>query len=164
MAFDPTVFNNSQQPGISADELNKFGTGIKDAHDSIDEINDTLSDLTTLSLGEKFTGRYWRDGKKIYSNLIDFGTLPDTSTKEISTGVDDLEHLTCPISGWTYKDNSIDSFPLPFVSTAGSQYFIDLCLTDDNKVRIRTGTDRSDMKAYVVLKYTKTTDEVVSNE
>ena len=164
MAYSPNLWENNNPPAVSADNLRHMETGIKDAHDSIDTINTSIENLTTYSLDEINTGKTWIDGKPIYKKIYDIGTLPNTGTKEIATGVDDLEHLVCPIKGWTYKDNSIDSFPLPFVSTAGVTYFIDLCLTNDNKIRIRTGNDRSDMKAYVILKYTKTTDEVVSNE
>ena len=123
---------------------------------AINENNTNIVGLETYSLNETDTGKIWIDGSKIYRKVIDFGALPNTATKEIDMNINDYRQLAEPVRGFTYKNNVSDSFPLPYISTAGDIYNIDLAVTTNNKIRLRTKTDRSDVNAYIILEYIKT--------
>jgi hypothetical protein len=117
-----------------------------------------LQGNTTYSLIETDTGKTWINGKPIYRKVIDFGTLPNNDTKEINPNIQNFERLTEPIKGFTYNTSNSESFPLPFSSVTDIIYNIDLLITGEGTIRVRTKVDRSTISAYIIIEYTKTTD------
>lgn len=125
-------------------------------------IKEYVDNGDVYSFNEVKTNKIWIDKNGVkhacYKKVYDCGELPNTGIKEINMDINNFSHLIEPIRGFTYKDNGVDSFPLPNANITDIQYVIDLSLTATQTIRIRTGTDRSMLKAYVILEYTKTTD------
>lgn len=111
---------------------------------------------TTYSLNETNTGKTWIDGKPIYRKIINFGSLPNASSKEVNSNISDLDNIVKFIGVAMAQDKT--TYCLPYVSTTSSTYFIDLTFTSSETIRIRTSVDRSNMNGYVTIEYTKTSD------
>lgn len=92
----------------------------------------------------------WIDGKTIYRKTIDFGTLPNSTTKSVAHGISGISQVIkisgTAVSGGTY-------FPLPHASTAAASS-IEITVTGTNIV-IGAGQDRRGLTAVVTLEYTK---------
>ena len=95
----------------------------------------------------------WIDGKPLYRKVIDFGYLPDTDTKKISTGLTNVKYH----SMMCITNDSESSLALTVPDTFGTapmRLFID----SEGLLSINTQSDRTSFYAYVILEYTKTTD------
>jgi hypothetical protein len=105
------------------------------------------------SPSEVNTGFTWVYGKDIWKKTINFGTLPNSTTKTVAHGasLDTLINYECvsvAVSG--------SRLPLPFVNTnlATTTSYIAMFF-DDTNITIVTGNDRSSLSTYVTLYYTK---------
>lgn len=107
------------------------------------------------SLDEQIVGT-WIDGKPLYQKTIDCGSLPDTTYKEIETGLDTTANVV-NLFGYTTRIEG-ERMPLPFVSEKDSSQCIRVYITAERKIYISTGTNRIKWSAYITLQYTKTTD------
>lgn len=115
-----------------------------------DNLNHNFNELNkanTYSTDEQVIG-IWIDGKPIYRKVIDIGTLPNATNKEINTGLDST--VVRPIRMYGYAYNSSGGFmTLPYIITdSGSIY---LQYLSSNKIRVTASSDRSSMNGYVVL-------------
>ena len=98
----------------------------------------------------------WTDGKPLYEKTIDCGALPNNTTKTVSHGISNFEHMV-GYSGVAFMPN-INDIPIPFVHNASLGdnvcFFI-----DSSEITLRTSSDKSGYTAsYITLRYTKTTD------
>lgn len=108
--------------------------------------------ISSYSTSEVDTGFTWIDGKHIYKKTINFGTLPNNTTKNVAHGITNIGNVI-KIEGWTYA-SSQGWFPLPFASTGS--YPIEVKATATNVVIVTT-IDRSSIgTCYITLYYTKT--------
>lgn len=111
------------------------------------------------STTETKTNKVWIDGKPIYRTVVDFGALPNNTTKHINTTITGVETVT------DYKGIALNSagsaLCLPFIPDNGSNnysisLFLDALATG---IYIWTGMDRSAFtRSYVTIEYTKTTN------
>lgn len=108
-----------------------------------------------MQLGVEYrtTERY--RGKPVYCKLVDFGALPNNTTKNVSLNIDNPEYLV-GIWGNSNKNISIPSNNFGGSMVDGSN--IVAIWTNLLGVYISTNEDRSDHSAIVLVKYTKTTD------
>lgn len=102
----------------------------------------------------------WIDGKPIYRKVIDFGALPNNTTKTYDTGDLKIDTFTEPIRGTTESATGFCS-GVPFVHIGNNSYGVSINYNKNtNKISVQTGYDRSvQIKTYVILEYTKTTDQ-----
>lgn len=114
--------------------------------------SDAVAESLSYSTTEQKTGGYWIDGKPIYRKAFSCGNLLDNDMLVINTGITDVDKWV-KIEGLAYTTSVL--VPLPYV--AGTNFMITL-LVQNNQINIRTSSDRTSYKAYVVLEYTKTTD------
>ena len=106
----------------------------------------------------------WIDGKPLYQIVVDLGQLPSSSgTYCRGTTIADLDKMIY-IGGFMYNFTSNDMFaPLPF-PTGGSSMFSSRYIgmrfdnTSGRGVQLYCSGDFSALKAYAILRYTKTTD------
>lgn len=114
-------------------------------------------DFTTLSgnysTSEINTGFTWVDGKTIYKKTINFGTLPDTTTKTMPHGITNLGTLIS-VEGAAKSTGGSPYFQLP-INFPGTEATSIRAFVDSTDVRVGTGMDRTDYTAYVTLYYTK---------
>lgn len=113
-------------------------------------------DPNDYSTTEKIVGS-WVDGKPLYQKTINFGTLPNTSQKEVSHNISNLKRAV-DITGYFYGSTVVGA-PLPYPpNVPQSNNGLELWTTS-SKVIIRSNVDMSAFtECYVTLKYTKTTD------
>ncbi len=96
----------------------------------------------------------WINGKPIYQKTIDCGVLPNSSEKQVSTGLTNVNVID--IRGYSYRPSDDTLFPLPCVATSNAQVSV---YYSSGKIYLTTFTDRTaftDTK--VTIQYTKTTD------
>lgn len=107
------------------------------------------------STTEQNTGATWIDGKPIYKKTIDFGSLPNNSTKNVAHGISNLGDVI-DIRG-TAK-TSWGTYQLPLVFSGQDVNYITNVSVNATNISMSNSADRSGFTAYVTLYYTKTTD------
>lgn len=135
------------------------GTGLDDGAVTTAKIDDeavTASkiDFTTFEYGttERVVGK-WIDGKSVYQKVINFGALPNNTTKNVAHGISSLNWL---VSVDAIAKDSATFIPLPLSSTVGLANQVSLTVNASD-ITIITGMDRTSYtQCYVVLNYTKT--------
>lgn len=136
----------------------KIGTG---AISSYDKIGDDVIQARNLvpaigdySTSEQDTGFTWIDGKHIYKKTVNFGALPNTSAKTVSTGITNLDYL---IAFEGVATNGVTIFSIPSLRIGNAVLEIGIWFSKvQAEVTIETGNNRSDFNAYITLYYTKT--------
>lgn len=96
----------------------------------------------------------WIDGKPLYRKIIDYGTLPNTTTRTLEHNISNVDIFT-KVEG--IANDGITFLPLPY---AHSNVAFNVVLnTTKTYVSIATNSDRTTYtKTYITLEYTKTTD------
>ena len=103
------------------------------------------------STDEEDTLLLWVDGNKIYRKVIDIGTLPNNTTKQVAHGINYDKIIS--ISGSAYNDTY--SMPIPYVDIVPTASI--KVIMDSTNLTIQTGSDRHDYSANVTITYTKPT-------
>lgn len=114
-------------------------------------------DFTTLAFGnfsttEQNTGFTWIDGRKIYKKTVNFGALPNNTTKSVNHNISNLA-MPVAIDGVAYSSGGF--YSLPVSSPVDISYNISTSV-GTTQVNIRTGRDYSSFSAYITLYYIKT--------
>ncbi len=118
-------------------------------------INNAKFISNTYSTTEAIVGA-WIDGKPIYRKVVNTGTLPNNTTKDVLHNISNLKRAI-QVKGYAYRSSDNFTLPLPTASPTASASI--LTGVYGNYVRITTGTDRSGFtESYVAVDYTKTTD------
>lgn len=110
------------------------------------------------SLEERQIG-VWTDGKPLYQKTIDFGELPNNTTKQVNHNVSNIETVV-EIKGVSYVNNLIYGENLPPV-TAGKAFRASV---RENVVEVSSTDNWTGYNARITFKYTKTTDVAGSGE
>ncbi len=111
------------------------------------------------STTEQKTGAHWIDGKPIYRKVIDWGDMPSNTTAVSKPhGITNMLDVV-KIFG-IYKTSLQPSNPqygcIPIVNpTPEYQTGVWINRTD---LTLRSGDNRSNYRAWIVIEYTKTTD------
>lgn len=112
--------------------------------------------IELYSTNETHTGKYWIDGKPIYRKVINFGTLPNKTFKQVGHNIANLSEFT---EVRAIANNGNGTFlPIPYVPTATNNE--DKIALWVNSVNVRITSNEYDFTAYpncyVILEYTKT--------
>jgi hypothetical protein len=110
--------------------------------------------LSDYKLGEVNTGERWINGQLIYCTIVDFGALPNATTKNVAHNISPIGQLVdlrgiAQAAGPTVRPLPYAPDPAGTVATG-----IQLSLTSTNVV-IKTGADYSTSNGYVFVYYTK---------
>ena len=118
--------------------------------------SDAVSRALSYSMNEVFTGKYWKDGKKIYSKTIDCGALPNATTKVIAHNIINLARfIKIEIISTTSNNNTV---MLPYVSPSSLTAQVGFSVNATN-IEIRSASDyRTYEFTDCTLEYTKQTD------
>ena len=110
--------------------------------------------MQTYNTTESVIGT-WLGTKTLYQKFINFGTLPNSTTKKVEHGISNLSRIIY-MNGYAWRGSDGLMQPIPAVSTnAGYQIS---CSCDYTYINISTSVDRSIFtECYILLKYTKTT-------
>lgn len=144
----PTVYNGKLTITQNGTTLGEF---------TANQSTDTTINLenSSYSTSEVKTNATWIDGKPIYKKTIDFGSLPNNSTKNVAHGISNLGDVI-DIRG-TAK-SSWGTHQLPLVFSGSDVNYITNVSVNATNISMSNSADRSGFTAYVTLWYTKTTD------
>ena len=123
---------------IFIDESEDYVSGIPSASQG----GATLPDYSTT---EYKIERKWIDGKDIWEKVIEFGALPNSTTKKVPLNISFDKIISL--------QGMAGNFPLP-CPRQNPTYGIDTFI-DGSDLTITTGTDRSSLTGYVTIQYTK---------
>ena len=124
---------------------------------SLAELNGKLErkvDNQTLGVGrEIFTGQYLQN-KPIYEKMIECGSLPNKTTKTVSTGLSGLDYFWInPANSMAFNGGA--TYPVPF-SDNSNYNAISVRLTGNGStITIVTANDWSGYAGIISVKYTK---------
>jgi hypothetical protein len=93
----------------------------------------------------------WINGKSVYRKVIDVGSLPNNTTKNVPHGITTIEEL---VDVYGTEENGGAWRPLPNSSTLALTANIAVAV-DATNVIIATGSDRSLETGFVIIEYTK---------
>lgn len=135
-------------------------TAVKQVFNTVDtvaELNGKLErkvDNQTLGVGrEIFTGQYLQN-KPIYEKMIECGSLPNKTTKNVSTGLSGLDYFWInPANSMAFNGGA--TYPVPF-SDNSNYNAISVRLTGNGStITIVTANDWSGYAGIISVKYTK---------
>ena len=110
----------------------------------------------SYSTTEQKTPFTWIDGKPIYKKTVDFGWLPNNTTKNVNHGISNFERLIKAEAAANAGGNWA-MMPLVFQGNS-SNYNVEFQVTS-TYIHMSANTDRSSWRdCAVTLWYTKTTD------
>ena len=111
------------------------------------------SGVINYSETEQDTGTKWLNGETVYQKTINFGALPNTTTKNVDHNISNLSKVL-DIKG-TSSDGS-NVLPIPYINTNQLSSSVQIIVTS-TQVSIRTGANLSSYSdTYITLKYIKT--------
>ena len=101
----------------------------------------------------------WASGDPIYRKVIDVGTLPNGTTKSVSTGLNITSVTPIFLSGYALKTTGeYACMPLPFTTDTNPVYVGYTSTNNIWNIKITTSSNRSSFNGYIVLEYIKTTN------
>lgn len=113
------------------------------------------------STSEVLTNKKWIDGKPVYRKVVSLGSLPNSTNKEVDTGLDytttDLVML-----GFCGGTNGVSYTPIPFTDPASSAKGVGTWIYKsavDSKIYVKMTTDAdwSTYDGYAIVYFTKAT-------
>lgn len=136
-------------------EGDKFSAkDINDTNKAINYINDNYH--AQYSLNERFTGRYWIDGKKVYEKVIPVsGFSSDISVNHSISNFDRALSINLFM-----VNSKKDNYMIPRAHRDNSHDGISVVITKTQlMIEVGPSNDFSHMNGYAIIKYTKTVDE-----
>jgi hypothetical protein len=99
----------------------------------------------------------WINEKPIYRTVVYLSSLPNITYQIYNHNIADIDEYI-NVYGMATRPRDGFSTSLGSVRVDGMDRAIDLRIENKTQYRITTGMDRSDMYAYIIFEYTKTTD------
>lgn len=119
---------------------------------SKEEIDELNAERSTYSTAEKEVGT-WIDGSTIYQKTIDFGALPNNTSKTVAHNISNMNYAV-KIEGVAVAAGN-RTFPLPTPPMADSNVSGIRVEVNTSGVTIRTDTDRTSFTGYITIWYVK---------
>ena len=96
----------------------------------------------------------WIDGSLIYEKVVDLGTLPNATTKNVAHNIANLSNIISVDIVAT--DGSSQWLTVPYTTTnsTDAKYQIGYWMTSTN-ISIKSDWDRSGWTGFAILRYTK---------
>lgn len=162
LKFNPSTGNLTASGDIYAGA----STGIENSNKLVTGADIYSAGLAPInySTSEQNTGQKWIDGKDIYQITVDFGALPNNTTKDVTcTGMGTNVSEVIEITGLAKTGNTGTFIPLCYTSGGNDAnwykwpilYFMRKNDSHYETIRLTTYTDRSSSTAYFTIKYTK---------
>lgn len=119
----------------------------------INAIKTAINNSTNYPTSEMIVGTW--NGKPLYRKLIEFGALPNNTSKSVNTGLNPTAIKIRNMYGVANYANGVN-IPLPYPSGTASEV-VKLSFSGGD-IDITTNSDRSSSSADIVLEYTKNSD------
>lgn len=120
--------------------------------DFVSEIDDVIGERLSYSTTEINTGKKWIDGKDIYQKVVDFGALPNATSKTVIFSFSGIDNIVS-ISGIAKSSGA--TVPMPRVVTSSTGKLDLYANTYNGQIVIETDADYSSYYGYVTIEYTK---------
>ena len=106
------------------------------------------------STAEVDTGRKWIDGKTIYKKTINFGALPNNTTKSVAHGITGITYV---IGAKGFADNGSMGLAvfIPQVSPVNLSWNVSLDITSTDVVITTRDNYASRTRSYITVEYVK---------
>ena len=101
----------------------------------------------SYTTSEQDTGLTWHDGSSIYQKTVNFGALPNSTSKSVAHGITGLD-IVISVEGW-FKDSAPEYVPIVF-NASSSANDIGTYL-DATNIIIITAKNRSGASGYVTI-------------
>lgn len=143
---------NSAVPTLS---LDKEGVGINCAYDEQLgghlQVNGKIVGEDIYSTDEILTNKIWINGKPIYRKVVDFGYLPNNTSKSVNHNISNIDRIiNYDLIAW----NGTSTLAMYQASLS----LMVINVVNKTQCTIITQYDRSSYSAYFTIYYTKTTD------
>lgn len=126
---------------------------VSDVYGDLKNIEEKLKQ--DISKGQEIPTNDCINNKRIYKKIIDFGTLPNATLKNVNHNIPNINNIINIFGIATnISDINKNTIPIPYVDPENILNSISLSSTKD-QVRIKTGTNRSGWNANVTILYTK---------
>ncbi len=124
--------------------------------DFMSKVDEAVEEANEYSTTETVIGK-WIDGKPIYRKVVDFGALPNATTKSVNHNISNIDNWV-NVSALASSSAGI-GLCLPYTDTALATQSI-ACYATATNVKVDAGSiNRSEYtKCKFILEYTKTTD------
>ena len=124
----------------------------------LNDVKEYTNNSNSYSTDEVKTGEKWIDGKPIYRKVVDFGVLPNATTKTVTFDTVSADTWVNVMALAKSTDGTVIN--IPYVDTSAASHSIAYVI-NDGRIQVNTGSvDRSGYnKCYFKLEYTKTTDQ-----
>lgn len=125
--------------------------------EELTELNGKLErkvDNQTLGVGKEiFTGQYLQN-KPIYEKMIECGSLPNKTTKNVSTGLSGLDYFWInPANSMAFNGGA--TYPVPFSDNSNYNAISVRLIGNGSTITIVTANDWSGYACIISVKYTK---------
>lgn len=144
--YDVTPAEYEGTTPLSANNLNQLQTNL---YDYVDE--EKTTSFTTDGSGVKTNMKI--DNNFVYVKRIFCETLPNNTSKTFDLGIDLSTHTIIKLEGYCKSKSNNVGFPLPFTNVSTLGLSIGVNITNDNKINIATGNDRSNYNAWFNVYY-----------
>ena len=115
-----------------------------------------IEDGLIYSTNEVKTDNKWIDGKPIYRKVINFGALPNNTSKSVNHNIQNIKRII-NMYGYSMRPDTSNTFICPNNPTYNS--LTSGMYANETAVTVNTYSDRSSFsETYIILEYTKTTD------
>lgn len=122
-------------------------------HPQANGSNINITPYHIYSTTEHIVGE-WIDGKALYEKTINFGALPNATTKSVAHGISNL-YRVIHLSAIAYSPALSQTLTVPHVGTGA---LVDgmAVFQKDNNVTVQCGRDRTSYtECYITIQYTK---------
>lgn len=117
-----------------------------------------ISNRGSFDYAEYKTADKWVDGKPIYRKVVNFGALPNATTKNLAHGIANMDKYWLDTTNSFVTDSGSSARYLPsFASPQAIGSSWTAYVTAVN-ITVITGSDRSGFTGTFTIRYTKTTD------
>lgn len=148
MRIAKIVTNGSAITSIQQAGTDTAGYSIYNLIPTRNAIKNNYSTVTEVN-----TGAFWIDGKPIYKKTVNFGSLPNNTSKSVAHGITGLDYII-EVTATSQHGSDGSVLVLPYVNPASTDAGIYANTTD---IVVITGGNRTAFtKTYVTLLYTKT--------
>jgi len=128
-----------------------------------EDMSEVISPLPSIknrrfkySTEEQIVGE-WIDGRPVYQKTIEFGELPNNSTKNVAHNISNLERVIGYNTSFIRTTDNLNIF-LNHISGTGTNTLYDVMTVNTTNIVIKSLNDVSNISGYVTLQYIKTTD------
>lgn len=154
---------------VSASDMNEIKTVVNNNANLMGDVStlstgspNVVSSINTISkysTTEQKIGT-WEDGKPLYRKSVFLNSLPNNTSTTYQHNISNVKSIwfdkTACFAIWNYEQDNQFTNDLPYFNYSGNHIY----LANANKTgfEIVTINDRTSLKGYVTLLYTKTTD------